>query len=372
MAGIYLHIPFCKQACHYCNFHFSTTQHLLPRMVAAIVKEVELRKEYLAETIDTIYFGGGTPSILNSSDIELILNKCKKVFNVNPAAEITLEANPDDITEEKLVEWKQIGINRFSLGIQSFVDTELQWMNRSHNAQQAKHCIELIKKHFNNFSIDLIFGSQLLTNQQWQDNIDIALSFNPPHLSCYALTVEPKTVLGKKVEKEIVSDINNEKQAEQFEYLMHQLENADYHHYEISNYAKAGFESKHNSSYWQGKHYLGLGPSAHSFNVLSRSWNIANNALYVAGIENETSILETEILTSTQQLNEYIMISLRTSKGINIETVKTNWNLLTANEVIKKAQPWLLSHHIRFIDNSLQLTKLGKLFADAIASDLFS
>ena len=371
MAGIYIHIPFCKQACHYCNFHFSTTQHLLPRMVAAIAKEAELRKTYLTETVDTIYFGGGTPSILNSSDIELLLNNCKLAFNVNPTAEITLEANPDDITEEKLIEWKQIGINRFSLGIQSFVDTELQWMNRSHNAQQAKDCIELIKKHFNNFSIDLIFGSQLLTNEQWQENIDIALSFNPPHLSCYALTVEPKTTLGKKVEKKDVIDIDNEKQAQQFEILMQQLKDASYNHYEISNYAKLGFESKHNSSYWQGKHYLGLGPSAHSFNGLSRSWNIANNALYVAGIENETAILETEILTTIQQLNEYIMISLRTSAGIDSSFIKNKWGVVIAKELDSKVQVWLKSQHLTTNNTNIQLTQLGKLFADAIACDLF-
>jgi oxygen-independent coproporphyrinogen-3 oxidase len=371
MAGIYIHIPFCKQACHYCNFHFSTTKHLLPRLIAAIAKETALRKTYLTETIDTIYFGGGTPSILNSSDIELLLMKCKEVFNVNPDAEITLEANPDDITEEKLTEWKQIGINRFSLGIQSFVDAELQWMNRSHNAQQARSCIELIKKHFSNFSIDLIFGSQLLSNEQWQNNIDVALSFDPPHLSCYALTVENKTALGNKVERKLAANIDNEKQAQQFEILMHQLNAANYHHYEISNYAKPGFESKHNSSYWQGKHYLGLGPSAHSFNGFSRSWNIANNALYVSGIETETPVLETEELTSIQRLNEYIMISLRTSDGINLSLIQDKWNASIANELISKTQAWIESGHLAFNDTYFRLSQLGKLFADAIASDLF-
>jgi oxygen-independent coproporphyrinogen-3 oxidase len=371
MAGIYIHIPFCKQACHYCNFHFSTTQHLLPRMISAIARETELRKTYLTETVDTIYFGGGTPSILHSSDIELLLTKCKEEFNVNPNAEVTLEANPDDITEEKLLQWKKIGINRFSLGIQSFIDAELQWMNRSHNGQQAKDCIELIKKHFNNFSIDLIFGSQLLTNDQWQENIDIALSFNPPHLSCYALTIEPKTTLGKKVEKKKVTDIDNEKQAEQFNLLMQQLYKANYHHYEISNYAKPGFESKHNSSYWQGKHYLGLGPSAHSFNGLSRSWNIANNAMYVASIENETSMLETETLTATQQLNEYIMISLRTSLGIDLKMIKQEFGENFSQELLNKTTILLQSNDINIFNNHIQLTQKGKLFADSIAADLF-
>lgn len=340
-------------------------------MIAAIAKETELRKTYLTETVDTIYFGGGTPSILNSSDIGLLLSKCKQVFNVNPNAEITLEANPDDITEEKLIEWKQIGINRFSLGIQSFVDTELQWMNRSHNAQQAKDCIELIKKYFDNFSIDLIFGSQLLTNGQWQENINIALSFNPPHLSCYALTVEHKTTLGKKVEKNIVTDIDTEKQAQQFEILMQQLKDANYNHYEISNYAKAGFESKHNSSYWQGKHYLGLGPSAHSFNGLSRSWNISNNALYVAAIESNQSVLETETLTPTQQINEYIMISLRTSSGIDLNVVEERWSKEVCDKIVSLSASWITTNHLVLHNKKLQLTQLGKLFADGIASDLF-
>jgi oxygen-independent coproporphyrinogen-3 oxidase len=340
-------------------------------MISAIARETELRKTYLTETIDTIYFGGGTPSILESLDIGFLLNKCKQVFSVNPIAEITLEANPDDITEEKLIEWKQIGINRFSLGIQSFVDTELQWMNRSHNAQQAKDCIKLIKQHFNNFSIDLIFGSQLLTNDQWQNNIDIALAFDPPHLSCYALTVEPKTTLGKKVEKKDVMDIDNEKQAQQFEILMQRLGEANYNHYEISNYAKSGFESKHNSSYWKGKHYLGLGPSAHSFNGLSRSWNIANNALYISGIENESQVLETETLTITQQLNEYLMISLRTSAGIDSSFVQNQWGFDIVNQLDYKAQVWKNSHHLTLNKTHIQLTQLGKLFADGIACDLF-
>ncbi|MFY7963557.1 MAG: radical SAM family heme chaperone HemW [Chitinophagaceae bacterium] len=367
MSGIYIHIPFCKKACHYCNFHFSTTQHLLPKMIAAIAKEAELRKDYITETIDTIYFGGGTPSILNSDDIEFLLNSCKQFFDVNPSAEITLEANPDDITEEKLLAWKAIGINRFSLGIQSFIDDELQWMNRSHDAEQAKNCITLIKKYFNNYSIDLIFGSQLLTNEQWQKNIETALSFNPPHLSCYALTVEEKTALGNKVEKKQLQNIDSNKQAEQFETLMFQLEQAGYNHYEISNYAKPGFESKHNSNYWKGKHYLGLGPSAHSFNGFSRSWNVSNNALYIKGVD----VLETEILTEEQQLNEYIMISLRTSKGIDIEVVKQKWSVEKANELLLNSQVWLNSNHLVMNANNLQLTKLGKLFADGIAADLF-
>ena len=371
MAGIYIHIPFCKQACHYCNFHFSTTHQQIPELVKAIARETTLRKNYLSEIIDTIYFGGGTPSILNPIDISFLLDECKKNFVVNPTAEITLEANPDDITEENLIAWKAIGINRFSLGIQSFMEQELQWMNRSHNAIQAKESIALIKKYFTNYSIDLIFGSQLLSNEQWIENIVTALSFEPPHLSCYALTIEEKTALGNSVAKKKLANIDNNKQAGQFEILMQQLELAGYNHYEISNYAKQGFESKHNSSYWQGKYYLGLGPSAHSFNGISRSWNVANNAQYIAGIEKNEMVNETETLTSTQQLNEYIMISLRLKEGISLLNIEKKWGANILQELLFKANTFIQSLHIVETNNHIQLTKQGKLFADGIAGDLF-
>lgn len=371
MAGIYIHIPFCKQACNYCNFHFSTTHHLIPKLIKAIAREAEQRKNYLTEIVDTIYFGGGTPSILNHSQIEFLLNNLKNNFTVNLNAEISLEANPDDITEENLLAWKKIGINRFSLGIQSFIDDELIWMNRSHNSTQAKKSIELIKNNFDNYSIDLIFGSQLLTNEQWKKNIETALSFNPPHLSCYALTVESKTLLGKSVETEKIDNIDNNKQAEQFEYLMNCLEARGYHQYEISNYSKPNFESRHNSSYWQGKHYLGLGPSAHSFNIVSRSWNISNNNLYINLIDKNELVSETETLTETQQLNEYIMISLRTSKGIDLNFVKVNFGKTIFNSIINNSNKWQNSGHIFTQNNFLILSKRGKLIADNIASDLF-
>ncbi|MCX6208505.1 MAG: radical SAM family heme chaperone HemW [Bacteroidetes bacterium] len=371
MAGIYIHIPFCKQACLYCNFHFSTNKKLIPQLVNAIAKEAFLRQDYLTETIETIYFGGGTPSILPTSDIVFLIDEIKKIFEVNSNTEITLEANPDDIDEANLVAWKKAGINRFSLGIQSFIDAELQWMNRSHNAKQAKHCIDLIKKYFTNYSIDLIFGSQLLSNEDWLVNIKTALSFNPPHLSCYALTIEEKTVLGNKVSKKVISNIDNEKQAQQFNILMKELAIAGFHHYEISNYAQPNFESKHNSSYWQSKHYLGLGPSAHSFNGSTRSWNIANNALYIQSIENNNLQIETEELTTTQQLNEYIMIALRTSGGINLNIIEERFGVTILLELKNKITAWLQANHIEQKNNFIQLTNLGKLYADGIAADLF-
>lgn len=371
MAGIYIHIPFCKQACTYCNFHFSTNKKNVAQLVLAIAKEMDLRKNYIDEIVDTIYFGGGTPSILPVDDIVFLIDKIKEIFTVNSNAEITLEANPDDINETNLLGWKKAGVNRFSLGIQSFVDSELQWMNRSHNAQQAKNCIELIQQYFNNYSIDLIFGSQLLSNEDWLNNIETALFYNPPHLSCYALTIEEKTLLGNKVSKNILPQLDNEKQAQQFEILMQKLDAAGFHHYEISNYAKPGFESKHNSSYWKGKHYLGLGPSAHSFNTISRSWNIANNALYVKLIENNELALETEILTHTQQLNECLMIALRTSEGINKSIIKERFGEDILLQLVNKTTQLKKQAFIIETEQTIILTKQGKLYADAIAADLF-
>ena len=371
MAGIYIHIPFCKKACHYCNFHFSTSKKLLPQFINAITKEAELQKLFFSETVETIYFGGGTPSIIETIDLEKILTAIHKYYAVDSNAEITLEANPDDISEVKLIEWKSLGINRISLGIQSFVEEELSWMNRSHTASQAIQSIELIKNHFDNYSIDLIFGSPLLTKELWIKNIRQALVFQPPHLSCYALTIEEKTVLGNWLKNKKIAPINNDQQAEQFEILMGELETNNYLHYEISNYAKPGFESKHNSSYWQGKKYLGLGPSAHSFNGKSRFWNVANNALYISGIENGASVTEVEHLTTEQQFNEYIMISLRTSDGINENFVIKNWNEKTYQHFNFKIQNWLKTNHLERKNHQITLTQKGKLFADGIAADFF-
>ncbi len=371
MAGIYIHIPFCKKACHYCNFHFSTSKKLLPKFINALTKEAEIQQSFLSENVETIYFGGGTPSILDVNDLQKIISAIYKNYSVSNSAEITLEANPDDVSEEKLQQWKTLGINRISLGIQSFVKEELEWMNRSHNAKQAIESAQLIQQHFDNYSLDLIFGSPLLTKELWLKNIHQALTFQPPHLSCYALTIEEKTVFGNWVTNKKLAPINNDNQAEQFEILMDELEANNYLHYEISNYAKPGFESKHNSSYWQGKNYLGLGPSAHSFNGKSRFWNVANNALYISGIENGTSVSEVEHLTAKQQFNEYIMISLRTSKGINDNFVRKNFSEDTYQQLQTNIYKWLKVNHIEVKNENFILTKQGKLFADAIASDLF-
>ncbi|MDQ2753020.1 MAG: radical SAM family heme chaperone HemW, partial [Bacteroidota bacterium] len=312
MAGIYVHIPFCKKACYYCNFHFSTSTLTANEMIYAIGMEAKLRKYYSKEKVTTVYIGGGTPSLLTITHLRTLLEKLRDNFSILSDAEVTLEANPDDINIESLLQWKSAGINRLSIGVQSFRDADLQWMNRAHNARQALGCIQLATKTgFNNLSIDLIYGTPTLSNEQWIQNIEQAIALDVHHLSCYALTVEPKTALYHLIKEKKVANVDEETQSVQFEILINRLCEAGYEHYEISNFAKPGFQSKHNSSYWQGKPYIGLGPSAHSFNGVSRQWNVANNALYIASLKIGEVPFEIEYLTPQQQLNEYIMTSLR-------------------------------------------------------------
>lgn len=369
MAGIYIHIPFCKQACHYCNFHFSTNNSTIVQMVQAIQREAELQKNYLTEKVDTIYFGGGTPSLLPAEDLKLLIEKLQTIFVVQNDAEITIETNPDDISEQQLLTWKKIGINRLSIGVQTFNDQELQWMNRAHNATQALESLSIAVQQFSNITIDLIYGSPLLTDEQWLHNIQTAINLSIPHLSCYALTVEPKTALYQKIITKKEVDVDTDKQARQFEILLQVTAAAGYEHYEISNLAKNGFRSKHNSSYWQGKPYLGLGPSAHSFNGYSRQWNVANNALYIQSIQNNIIPGEEEMLTKTQQLNEYIMTALRTSEGILLD--KVNDSLIQKERLMKVAKKWESSGHLSINESHIQLTAKGKFMADGIAADLF-
>jgi oxygen-independent coproporphyrinogen-3 oxidase len=279
LAGVYIHIPFCKQACYYCNFHFSTSLRLKDVLIPAILKEIELRSIHADnEVIQTIYFGGGTPSLLSMDDINAILSSLNKNFNISDSAEISLEANPDDITIEKLNGWRNAGINRLSIGIQSFIERDLQWMNRAHNVSQALSCIHLARESgFNNFSIDLIFGVPGLSNSEWENNVQTVIDLQVPHISSYALTVEPKTALQKMIVTKKKENVNADIQAEQYHILMKKMNEAGYEHYEISNFAKPGFRSRHNSSYWQSEKYIGIGPSAHSYNGKERMWNKANN-----------------------------------------------------------------------------------------------
>lgn len=371
MAGVYIHIPFCRQACHYCNFHFATSLHYKEDLIKALVKEITLQKDYLErETIETIYFGGGTPSLLNTEEIKKILKEIEINNTVADQVEVTFETNPDDITEEKLIGWKSAGINRLSIGVQSFFEEDLIWMNRAHNATQSIECLARAKKLFDHITIDLIYGLPDLTNEKWKHNVVTAISLKIPHLSCYALTVEPKTPLEKMIKQKKSKDINPDKQSEQFLLLMEWLAAAGFDHYEISNFAKPGFRSQHNSSYWQGKKYLGLGPSAHSFNGIERQWNVANNNIYISAINENRIPAEIEVLTDTQRINEYIMTSLRTIEGLNFENIAFT-ELITKEELLKKSKRFINSGLMNMQNETLTLTKEGKLLADGIAADLF-
>lgn len=373
MAGIYLHIPFCRQACHYCNFHFSTSLKLKNEFVEALLKEIHLQSTYLPlEPVNTIYFGGGTPSLLTIEELTSILQTLRQTFSVAPDAEITLEANPDDIVEEKLKDWKQVGINRLSIGVQSFFEEDLRWMNRAHTAQQAIGNLQLARKYFDNITLDLIYGTPTLPDDKWQHNVQQAIDLGITHLSCYALTVESGTALAHMINKHKTLDVNTEDQARQFLLLMDWMQAAGYEHYEISNFALPGMRSRHNSSYWQGASYLGLGPSAHSFNGQSRQWNIANNALYIKSLKEGKVPFEIENLTDTQQLNEYIMTSLRTMEGLNIEYVVNRFGEKAAGKLQQDAKQFIDTGKMQLNNGYLQLTKEGKLFADGIAAELFT
>jgi oxygen-independent coproporphyrinogen III oxidase len=368
LAGIYIHIPFCKQSCHYCNFHFSTSLHYKNELLGALLKETELQKDYLAgEAVATIYFGGGTPSILQILDLRLQIERIRNVFIVDENAEITLEANPDDITEEKLTGWKEIGINRLSIGVQSFFEEDLQWMNRAHNARQAADNLQMAKEHFENITADLIYGHPLLTDEKWKANVDKMIALGIPHISCYALTVEPNTPLNKLINEKKKEPIDNEKQAAQFLMLMQWLEDAGYEHYEISNFAKQGYRSRHNAAYWQGKKYLGLGPSANSFDGDSRQWNIANNAVYIRSLSENKIPFEKEILTPSQKQNEYIMTSLRTMEGLALEGIPP----ANRHSLLATAKKFIDAGKMNQKENKLILTKQGKLFADGISAAMF-
>ena len=372
MAGIYIHIPFCKKACHYCNFHFSTSNDGIESMIMAIEKEILLREEIHNQEISTIYFGGGTPSIIPINLLTRLLKSIHSKYNVSSNAEITLEANPDDITTEKSIEWKSIGINRFSIGIQSFVESDLQWMNRAHNSIQSKKSIEIIQSAgFKNFSIDLIYGTPGQTIEQWNDNLDIAFGFNTPHLSCYALTVEEGTALHKMIANNKKQLVDSDLQSIFFETLMKRARQAGYSHYEISNFAKPTMESKHNTAYWEGIPYWGFGPSAHSFDGNKRRWNISHNIDYIKSVENNIVPFEEEILDEVDHLNEYIMTSLRRKNGIEKSVIIKRWGSTFLNQIDNEISPFVNSGKVENSQTHYLLKDEGKFFADGIAAALF-
>jgi oxygen-independent coproporphyrinogen-3 oxidase len=368
VAGIYVHIPFCKRACHYCNFHFSTSLRNKNELVDALLKEIELQAEYLSgETVETVYFGGGTPSLLDHKELGSILEKINTVFRPGPARELTLEANPDDIDQGKLNLWKDLGFNRLSIGVQSFFDEDLKWMNRAHNASEARKSVEVAAASFPNISIDLIYGVPGLSDLRWQQNVDTAIDLGVPHLSCYALTVEAKTPLDKLIRLHQKEDVDSDLQSQQFLLLMDKAAVAGYEHYEISNFAKPGFRSLHNSSYWSGKKYLGIGPSAHSFDGRSRSWNISNNMKYTRSIFEGNLPADSERLSDVQKTNEYIMTSLRTIEGLDLGRLST----ARKDDLLRLSEKYIERGFMRRVADTLVLTNSGKLMADGIASDLF-
>ena len=347
-------------------------------MIDALIKEINLSSVYLindkseTEIIETIYFGGGTPSLLNNDDLENLLNAISDNYPVSDKAEITIEANPDDINKEKLTVWKESGINRLSIGIQSFQQKDLEWMNRAHNSVQALDSILLAKKSgFNNFSIDLIYGIPGLTDEEWKMNVEQVINLEAPHIACYALTVEPKTALQKMIALKKKVDIDTDQQARQFLLLMKWMKEAGYEHYEISNFAKPGYRSRHNSSYWRGKKYIGIGPSAHSYDGKSRRWNIANNALYIQSIKNNIIPFEEEKLTDAERLNEYIMTSLRTIEGLDLKVIEINFSIKERKRIEDSVVDYIGKKMIVYNKEKLLLTDEGKLFADGIAVDLF-
>jgi oxygen-independent coproporphyrinogen-3 oxidase len=372
MAGIYLHIPFCKKACHYCDFHFSTSlQQELP-VIHAMERELALRKSFLNETVDTIYFGGGTPSLLLPERISFLLDAIYNHFPISEQPEITLEANPDDVSPARASAWKKAGINRISLGIQSFQSHWLEWMNRAHNAEQSLQAItELQAAGFENISIDLIYGMPEQADVAWLKEIQMAIDLQVTHLSCYALTVEPRTALWHMIETGKAVTVDPDQQARMFLLLMDSLEKAGYEHYEISNFAKPGKRSRHNSAYWKGKAYLGIGPAAHSFNGSRRMWNIQNNTSYTSQIEAGVLPLTEETLTAIEQWNEYIMTSIRTMEGISLKRIAEQFGVEQSEQLLLHAATWLKRNLLQQTDEHLCLTREGKLLADQIASDLF-
>ena len=372
MSGIYIHIPFCKQACHYCDFHFSTNLKKKDEMVLALAKEIEMRKsEFQDEIVETIYFGGGTPSILQIEDLKFLIDEVYRNYKVVENPEITVEANPDDLIENRIIELSKNKVNRLSIGIQSFFEDDLQLMNRAHNVEEAKKCLEIATHYFDNISIDLIYGVPEMSNEKWLQNIETALSFGVPHISSYALTVEPKTALHSFIQKGIIPQPDDEVAQEHFHILVDKLSENGFIHYELSNFGKENYFSKNNSSYWLGKKYIGIGPSAHSYDGKNRGWNMSNNSLYIKSIQENKLPIEIETLTKTDRYNEYIMTGLRTIWGVSLERIEQEFGKTYLDYLNQQAAKFIEDYLLFVDDNILRTTKKGKFLSDGIASDLF-
>ena len=372
MSGIYIHIPFCKKACHYCDFHFSTSFKHKDQMINSLKHEILIRnRELKDEKIESIYFGGGTPSVLNIREINSLIETVYDNYLVNDSVEITLEANPDDLTDEKILELFNSRVNRLSIGVQSFFEKDLKLMNRSHTSNQAMNCIKSAGKYFDNISVDLIYGIPGLDNSRWKENIEILISHNISHISAYALTVEPKTALKKYIDNGIIAPIDDSQSQEQFHILLDILEDHNYENYELSNFAKNNLYSVNNSAYWTRKKYIGIGPSAHSFNGNNRFWNIKNNLKYIESIKNNIIPNEMEVLSAIDKFNEMVMFGLRTSKGISFTDIENEFGSIYKNKLINNSQNHIANELLLIKNDFLYITRKGKFLSDGIASDLF-
>ena len=372
MSGIYIHIPFCKQACHYCDFHFSTSMKKKEEMVLALGKEIVLRKsEFEDAVVETIYFGGGTPSILTIADVKFLIETVYENYSVIENPEITVEANPDDLSENFIIELSKTSVNRLSIGVQSFFEDDLLVMNRAHNSVEAKKCLKIATNYFNNISVDLIYGIPEMSNQKWTQNIETALSFGISHISSYALTVEPKTALKKLIDTGKIAQPKDEVASEHFDILVEKLTQNGFIHYELSNFGKENYFSKNNSSYWLGKKYIGIGPSAHSFDGKCRSWNVANNGLYLKSIFENNLPNEIEILTTTDKYNEFVMTGLRTIWGVNLNRIEIEFGQSYIKHLKKQFEKFVNDDLLVLENGILKTTKKGKFLSDGIASDLF-
>ena len=371
MAGIYIHIPFCKQSCHYCNFHFSTSTKNKDEVLDAIENEIKQKGQATNEAISTIYFGGGTPSILDVSEINSIIKRIYKEFNVESEAEITIEANPDDLNKEKIINLSLTEINRLSIGVQSFIDKELKIMNRAHDSKKALNSIEISKKYFNNISIDLMYGVPESTLESWTHNLDTVSQFDINHISSYALTLEPKTALESFVRKLIVDMPEEGLVYDQYNLINKKLEPLGFINYEVCSFAKENFFSKNNSAYWLRKKYIGIGPSAHSFDGKSRSWNISNNKKYIDQIKKGKSFYKKEKLSKVDQYNEYVMTGFRTIWGVSANFIENNFNSKFKNYFTDRIQKHIDQKNIIVKDDIYTTTNEGRFLADGISSDLF-
>ncbi len=371
MSGIYIHIPFCKQACYYCDFHYSTSLKRKDDMVNALAKEIGMRKSELDSEIETIYLGGGTPSLLSISEIQYLIDTIYKYFRVVENPEITLEANPDDLNELKIKNLANSPVNRLSIGIQSFFDEDLKFMNRAHSANESVNSIKTATNYFENITIDLIYGIPKMSNKRWLQNLHQAFDLNIPHISSYALTVEDKTALSYFIKKGKYPPLDEKLAQQHFYSLVDETKKNNFVQYEISNFSKEGWFSRHNSAYWQGKHYLGIGPSANSFNGKTRSWNIANNAKYIRAISAGILPFEEEILSKKNQFNETILTGLRTIWGVSLFDIENKFGLDYKNNLLQSSDKYLANKTLKISDHTLFITEKGMFFADGIASDLF-